>query len=373
MNPVFWRLPGPARYADRIRHDLLDGFSVMAILSPLTPDGLLYELQGAMEEGGFGWRQLYDRPDQRPPAVWLAEQLGEELPMSAGAVEFYNMPAAMGTTFVMTDLPNDPAILGRWAGFVEQHAQLSRAATSTMSPRFLFLWPDGHSLPESDVNLTLHPWSDIVDSTDIHLYAALLLRRSGQTNYNRSLMVALAAKLSGGDPHLCRELCVRDLAELLEPLPKLREYADRLGWTATSKPSVRDGSLLCVDGVVREHPAFLAVCERARDISILVWSAQLGVLMPMMEERRQEIVEKVAGYLTVPDDLPKYKAVDDIQDLEISSICFQLLNHPGPVPRDVKDQVKRLKKVRDFLSHRKALPADLLLDEGTIRSLAKGG
>jgi len=373
MSPEFWHLPGPARYIEKIRHDLLDCKNALAILSPLTPEGLYDELQRGIESGGTGfyWQQLYDRPDHRPPAVWLASHFGVELPTSAGPCEFHSIEGVMGMVVVVTELPTDPGILRRWGTFIEQYAQICRSDGGPMSPRFLLQWPFEGELPESDLRLTLHPWGGTLDSTDIGLYAAHLLRRKGHTPFNRLIMVALATKLSGGDPILCRTLCKLNLTELLEPFQVLADYARSRGWGDTTPLSAQKGTLVDLDGESREHPALMAVQGKEKELGALIWSAQVGVLLPFIEERRQEIVEQIGKYLFVPNDLPHYQKVESVNELEIGNIHYQLANYPNPVSKPIKDVVWRLKALRNSLSHRKPVPA-ARFDEIMIRALTRG-
>ena len=373
MSAEFWRLPGPARYIEKIRHDLLDCKNTLTILSPHTPEGLYDELQRGIESRGTGfyWQQLYGKPDHRPPAKWMASHFGVELPTSAGPCEFHDIEQVMGTVVVVTELPADPEILRRWRTFLEHYAQICRSNGGPMSPRLLIQWPPEGDLPESELRLTMHPWSGMLDSVDIALYAAQLVRRKGYSPFNRLLMVALAAKLSGGDPILCRILCNFNMQELLEPCSILAEYARSSGWSGTATASRKEGTLIELDGEIREHPAWMAAQGKEKELGILIWSAQVGVLLPLIEERRQEIVEQVGKYLFVPADLPHYQKVESVNELEIGSIHFQLTNHSNPVPRPIKDVVWRLKELRNHLSHREPVPA-ALLDEVTIRAITRG-
>ncbi len=372
MSSVFWRLPGPAGYIERIHNDLVDNRNVIVLLTGITPDGMLYELQNAVEQSGIAWRRLYEPPGHTPPANWLAEQCGEPLPPSATAIDFHSLQSAAGTTFILKNLPDDARLLQTWSEFVERYSQASRASENIWAPRLLIFWPsDGKHLPTSDLRLTVHPWEGAVDSVDLQLYAALLIRRTNQSPYIRNLIAALTAKLSGGDPVLCKYLCSCSFQELMAPKEILIKYALERGWDGSTVLSKGDGSLILIDGVKKEHPAIMAAQGKDRELISLIWSAQVSVLMPLLEERRQEIVGRMSDRLHLPQNVPSWQAVKDVRDLEIGIIWYQLHNFPAHMPRNLKEQINNLKKVRDDLSHRKVLSAEFLLEEGTIRALTK--
>jgi hypothetical protein len=372
MSAEFWQLPGPSNYVTKIHHDLADNHNVIAHLTINTPEGLLYELQGAVEQSGLAWRRLYEQAATTTPASWLAKQIGEKLGPIATAADFYSLPSIEGATFVIDDLPNDDVILEAWNKFLLQYAQTVRAANNMQSPRFLFLWPTVSSKTIfTDVRLNLYPWDDCLDSVDIHLYAAMFARKSGRSPFYRKLMTSLASTLSGGDPILCRDLCTRSLQELIEPLDTLRSYADERGWTDSTLLRVENGTLTWIDSAKKEHPALIAIQGRAKEISTLVWSAQLSVLMGLLEERRYEIVERMADRLHIPDNQDPRYMIHDISDMEIGTVCYQLQNNASHIPRTVTDQVQRLRWIRNELAHRRPLSAEYLLNEDTVRSLTK--
>lgn len=370
MKAPFWQLPGPSSYVEKIHYDLTDCKNVVAVLTRITPDGLHDRLQDSVEGSGLGWSRVYERPGPGSPAQWLAARFGEKLSPWATPVDMRDNQAFAGTTFVV-DLPDDPAVLGDWAAFMQQYAQACGGVDNYMVPRLLAFWPGPDFLPVSDMRLSVHHWSGVLDSTDIHLLAALKMRRAHLSPLARNLSAALAAKVSGGDPLLCEQLCLMSLAEMMLPHNCLRKYAEEMGWDPTELASEHRGTLVRVDNTVREHPALLATQRRDKEVEALVWSAQVGVLMPLIEERRQEIIGRLEGSLVRQENLRPGHTSREVDDLEIGQIHYQINNLASHVPRNIKEQVGRLRRVRDSLAHREALPAEFLLDEFTVRALTK--
>ena len=365
----FWRLPGPASYVEKIHYDLTDCCNVIAILNGITPEGILFELQDAVERSGISWERIYREPNGEPPVTWLASHCGEELPWSATPVDFHRLKAAAGKAFVI-EMPYSKKVLDEWCTFIVRFAQACRADNNILSPRMLLLWPHhGGNLPGTDLRLKVHQWTGTVESTDIHLLAALLLRNTQMSSFYRNLAAALAAKLSGGDPILCQKLCSLSLPEMMMPQELLSEYAHEMGWHPTMKASEDIGSLIRIDGIQKEHPAFVVLQGRSKEIDPLIWGAQIGVLMPLLEERRQEIIEKLRDDLYLSNHQQDRYAAKDVEDLEIGQISYQVNFGLPRISLKLKDQIARLKTIRDYLAHRRVVPADFLLDEDTVRAL----
>jgi hypothetical protein len=374
MNPEFWRLPGPARFIEKIRADLLDCRNAITVASPHLPDDMLTEVQRGVEGGyaGYEWHRLYNPPDLKAnPATWLARHFGVELPVTATAHDFHDVDEAAGTVIVMADFPDELPLLGKWAAFAEQYAQVCRASGGSTSPRFLYHWPMPGHLPNTDLRLTLHRWDDTIDSTDILLYASLLMRRSGQSPFKRMLMGMMASRLSAGDPDLCQILCSLNLQEILKPLPHLKHYAAGKGWDGNTPASLEKGTVVLLDGMEKEHPAWLAMQGREQDIAMLVWGAQISCIMPLVEERRQELVDAVRHILKIPDHLPPDQTPDSIEEIEIGAIHYQIKHSGVRVPQAVWHLSRTLRNVRNDLAHRKPLSGDRLSDE-TIKALTRG-
>lgn len=374
MIPEFWRLPGPARFIERIRTDLLDCRNAITLASPHLPDDMLTEVQRGVEGGnaGYKWCRLYNPPDLKAnPASWIARHFGVELPATATAYNFHGVEEAGGTVIVMADFPEDLPLLSKWAAFAEQYAQVCRALGDSTSPRFLYHWPTSGHLPKTDIRLTLHRWDDTIDSTDIHLYASLLMRRSGQSPFKRMLMGMIASRLSAGDPDLCQILCSLDLQEMLDPLPHLIHYAAGKGWDGNTQATLENGTVVLLDGMEKNHPAWLAVQGREQDIAMLVWGAQISCIMPLIEERRQELVDVVRHILKIPDHLPPDQTPDSIEEIEIGVIHYQIRHSETRVPQAVLNLSRTLWNVRNDLAHRKPLSGGRLSDE-TIRILTRG-
>jgi hypothetical protein len=113
-------------------------------------------------------------------------------------------------------------------------------------------------------------------------------------------------------------------------------------------------------GEEKVHSAYLALDDPKGEVERRVWSAQVGVLLPFVEERRQELLARLDGVLRVPFRTRFGEEITDLRDLEIGHIESQLLTSPLAVDPDVRRQVRRLREIRNSLAHLETLRPEVL-------------
>jgi hypothetical protein len=123
-----------------------------------------------------------------------------------------------------------------------------------------------------------------------------------------------------------------------------------------------------IDGVEKEHSALLAIRHDTRALQRRIWSAEVGVMLPFVEERRQDILSRFAGVLRVPFTTPFGAEITNIHDLEISHIENQLSNNPA-VSSNIRQLIRQLRKIRNALSHLEPLDPTLLLSGQVLKML----
>jgi hypothetical protein len=178
----------------------------------------------------------------------------------------------------------------------------------------------------------------------------------------RELVVSVIAGLALWDPAVSEALAGLSLDEILRPREVLAAVARSRGWD--SLPENHDacrheGMVDCFSGRDQVHSSVLA---RAGDtvsdneLERRVWSAQVGVLLPFVEGRRRELLERLDGQLSGPFRFDDGLVVQDPRDLEIGQIEYQLLRRGRKVP----PLVRVLKQIRNRLAHLEVVGIDLL-------------
>lgn len=100
------------------------------------------------------------------------------------------------------------------------------------------------------------------------------------------------------------------------------------------------------------HAALASLHNPPREIRQRVWSAQVSVLLPLIDARRLEIVTENRGLLAA--HLRGAGRASDPLDLQIGDLMSPVLRRV--LDRKVHDQVERLVRWRNALAHLKPLP-----------------
>ena len=356
MSLHVWSLPGPLSFVQGVVRDLRDGVNVVLALPARGPEGLGPEVRTGVGEV-WGWCPLLATPEVSP-AQQILTRLG---PPRSGV---YPSPRTLAA---------DERLAGRmvwvqgvdahqwpiWRDFVQEYAHACQARPPHLRlPVVVCLQGlPFTALPETDVCLGIHRWENVVGALDMLLYCA---HRVGHTQGPEGqLLVAVAAGLALWDPALADVLCCLPAAEVLRPEGCLKDFAAVQGWTSDRAPSWEEGTeQLCEDRRL-EHSALLAL-RGAPELRERIWAAQTGVLLPLVERRRQEVVHRVRHLLSLPYQT-RFGIITDPYDLEVHDLCHQLR---GRASRPLRDLVERLRRVRNALAHQEAVgPEDALAAE----------
>ena len=92
-----------------------------------------------------------------------------------------------------------------------------------------------------------------------------------------------------------------------------------------------------------------------------MWSAEVGVLLPFVEERRQWFLDRYGYHLQIPFE-SNFGTITDVRDLEINHIDWQLKALRMYVEPRIRRLVAHLCEIRNALSHLEPVSVALLVD-----------
>lgn len=199
-----------------------------------------------------------------------------------------------------------------------------------------------------EVALVRRDYRGVVDSLDLFVFALWNASSNIHDRAHRALLAHTVSQVAQWDYFLAERLLSVPIEEALYPMETLKEYAFLLGWTAETP---RRWELGTVDDRI-VHSALLAVSGNSRQVRQRVWAAQAGVLLPLIEERRVEVLPSCRRYLKMPVDI-NGRSVNDPLDIEIGQLVW-LLDRTG-TPRKFKKQVRQLRSARNMLAHMEPL------------------
>jgi hypothetical protein len=359
MSLQWWDLPGPGAFVGRIAADLKRGASVQVCLPDRARDGLRSALERELSRGQeVVLDTLEAKPDLRPvDAVARFFGIVDTPGRGMSAQRLLASPHAQGRFLWVRDFVDDS--WRDWQAFLEDFQAATREVG--LHERLLLIL----ELPATkraqcreDVELSLRIWDRCVSFADAYLYAALRLQDRDIAPVARELMIAIIVRLGLWDTSTIECLAERNLAELLEPWELLREIGVRANWVGSEEPCWASGSAAIVDGKEYVHSAWLVLHGGEDHVRRRMWQAQIQVLFPFVEERRQELLESCKQLLRVPFLTKNGHLISDVSDLEIGHIEYQLYERDAQL--SLRQFAGLLKGIRNDLSHLRLVSATTL-------------
>lgn len=374
MTGVWWQLPGPAQFINRIVQNFQEGQNVVICLPEYFPEGLSSAVRTQVETSeAERWYTIHadDAPNVQPAALLHTHILGSEAPGFCSAATLVREEGFDGWIIWVSGVTEQawPA----WRSFIESYAHSCRSrplAQRTM----IGLVIQGSTVchpPTDDICLVVHKWHDVVTKFDMLLYTANRLPTSQtRSGLHHQLLINTITNLALWDPLIADVLVYETLKVIMEPRGVLEEIARQRGWTRSSGAPApwytgRSGNL---HGQVVLHSAAAVIDgDQQRLIEKRIWSAQVGALFPFVEEQRQDLLRRLRRHLYVPFTAPNGGLIEHLEDLEIGHIYWQLkqLRYQGAHETSINldslfDQATMLRQIRNDLAHLKCIPADLL-------------
>lgn len=361
MRGEWWTLPGPASFVEEVEGDLRRGRNVVLSLPLHLPDGIRGAVQARLRdewlwttlpasatEGKSPLEVLFERcatnaaRQGRHSASAFAEQAGEEPRIIwIDALRSASWPA--------------------WRRFLVEYEQACRGVPAERRTT-LCLVRIGEAATEvisSNVCLVDHRYRGRVTDLDMLLFASFRLSSRGCPPAMRRLLATLIARLAPWDPGLAVALADLPPERVIDPSAALRAFAAERRWDGGSI-SWEAGTVDEVEGRQHVHSAAISLRDARGEIGRRVWSAQVEVLLPWVEERRRDLIDQLPRALRVPFTREDGSVIHDIADLEIGIVCHQLASAAG-VRNDQRQLARLLRDVRNSLAHLEPLPAELAL------------
>ncbi len=253
-----------------------------------------------------------------------------------------------------------------WSQFLTEYERVSRAIS--ISRRTFFLVPikgeHNHRPLPSGVGINTRKWDAWLTRSDMLLYGTSRIPESGSI-LEQDLRSSLVTTLAAWDPELCEWLAALTLSQLIEPRIFLDKFAEDREWKILELPSPERAWSLGLEQVFHgrstPHTCLTALANGSGNLLELIWRAEIGVFMPYIEEQRQLLLQQYKHLLRTPflNNLGNW--IEDIYDLEIGPIQYQL-SRCASISADELKRITDLKDARNSLSHLEPVPSGILLD-----------
>jgi hypothetical protein len=114
------------------------------------------------------------------------------------------------------------------------------------------------------------------------------------------------------------------------------------------------------EGRERIHSAALCESDSKSAIPHRIWSGQVAVLLPYIEEQRRDVLEQIGDQLRLPFKTRFGEVIRDLESLEIGHIALQVPDLNGIDPALAR-LIYKLRDIRNQLSHLGPVPIGRLL------------
>lgn len=348
-----WQCPGPNRMLSSIQEKIEDKHSLFLLIPPLSPDGVKDSVSTLLSRSGWTFGELQDKDSSPARQVYEAARLDEDLERELQPSDLLDREAFSGRVFWCE--PTDEDAVFRWITFLDTYALARRANPEADGPIFIVALCRELSYPPPSRKVGFIEVIDVVSCVSQTDLLMLAYHQVGTTGTGDPLAAQVhaqvAASLAVWDIKLLHRLLDLPLDQLFDPLSSLRDYAIELGWSASTSINQQSGTLKAIANKNELHSAILALTDPNKIIESRVWAGQAAILLPVIERRRIELIERHRPVLS--SALPfkgEFDTVDHVFDLEIGHVCH-LLNKLQGSRTSAALRAFRLKKLRNKLAH----------------------
>ena len=351
MSP--WSLPGPRRLIDRTVDRLVGGGCFCAVL--LRPALCLDDVESALRSrlNTNGWQFRTIVPVDQPLPRAMLQDVGRQRRQEVTARDVLHAPELAGVVFVHHAI--DIADMDVWRRFLSQVEVQARVTPPPDPPRFIVLAPPAHEVGwEESTGYFIADLGIAMSPVDTLLLAFNLAAERDLKDHEAQLLCQVCASIALWDIELLARLVRASWQDVANPSGLLRDYAAENNWQMTDPLSACTGMQRQFGTRVETHSARLALSNKtATDLASRVWAGQTSVLLPAIEWRRQELVQKNKPFLE--SRLPIQRSDDEnivqVSELEIGQISWLLNSRGSPATVQHKNLARRLKIARNSLAH----------------------
>jgi hypothetical protein len=359
----WWSLPGPSMFVNSVVDQVGQGRSVFLALPEHAPSRLATAIKRTLGDS-YRWCSL-TVGDQEDPLGFLYDRCvcDADPRVLRSTTTLVGEPSFQEQIIWLDGLT--PTNWERWSAFFVEYEHASRHVLSSLRTHFIVpLIGVASSLATVEaVALARVDWNNSVQRLDMLLYSAVSICPR-TTPLETDLVTFLVAELAAWDPELCEYLSGMELEHLIDLIPMLVEFGRQRGWERLSVSSPHEqwcrGLVFTCQGKLISHTAYLAFQGRSDAIQHLIWKAEIGILMPYVEEQRQSLLRLYGSRLAIPFQTKTGEIVRDLYDLEIGHIEYQASRLTGVANGELA-WISQLKLARNSLSHFEPVAREVLL------------
>jgi hypothetical protein len=371
MTFSWWQMPGPGRYVSFVSSDIRNGLNVVLCLPGGTETDIMSAIRQEFmpDEIYFSVLPLDAGSVEVDPLDILFDRFAPTVPkdLTRTPLSLCEQESFLGQIIILAGITEE--LWPAWKSFLEEYEQACR----TLSPldRTVFITiligPIAQDPPSPEVMLSVRHYDGYIEKNDMLLYAASIYSFHSGEPVKKQLCISICAELSLWDPELCKYLARLDSRQLLDPGKILREFAEERNWSNILDIQDRNhlwasGALQKIEGRDILHSSLLAIQSSERELNQRIWRAELTILYPLIEQKRQQLIQELSSSLQLPHVTQYGESIKDPLDLEIGHIYAQLQNNWSHYLGRYRRQIALLRDIRNALAHLEPVEKELLMD-----------
>jgi hypothetical protein len=357
----FWKhLPGPSQFVSEIVENIREGKSVAICLPKFSPYGLKNAIKTAMDEIRIlEWTPVTaDEPCN--PAHFLYQYFVDEnfsgSSLTPGILS--REERFQGKLIVIDDIPIDS--WGIWKKFLFDYQDSCRGAENQFDQTLFCILAEGEtavSPPLEDLRFEVLRFDGKVSFADALIYSSVNLIKRKFPALQQQLAAAVIANISMWDMEIADRLCDEKIEKILNPIQILKEMSAERCWDKLGDITIypwHEGLSGVFNSYSKVNTIMLSCSETSVELTKRIWSSQVGVLLPYIEEKRHELLVKYKHHMKLPYET-KFGVINNLYDLEIGHIEAQLCRNS--VNTKIINMVSNLKDMRNALAHLETVDA----------------
>lgn len=318
--PGWWALRGPSAWCQAIASDVASGRSIILQVPQPPPPTLREAVLHACGDDGADVSRMEEVGATHPVSA-LSTHLGVSSPGSSSTSLAWIVAHLADRRRLVWVSGIDAAAWPTWLAMLPSWAHATRSLPEYARPVLIIDPPPTVKTPAEDVTLVIRRWSWTAVEADLPAWDRCTNPVLAQTTALGRLASAQRVAIAGWDPELL--LALQHQTDPVAFGPILAQVAARRGWTSATTPSWANSILGETGGRDTAHAAWLHVTRQQVHLDRRVWSAQLGVIMPVIEQRRISWVRNYQQQLRLPW-LSAYSVVRVPEEVEIGLLAHQV-------------------------------------------------
>ncbi len=348
MTSQWWNLPSVYQFVSSITADIKQGKNVVCFLPKYLPENnIRHRICDEMQD--YCKTELLDVENlELEPIEILFEEYVEY-----NDSKQYNIQSLINNENFQEKIIyiefNSTKQWSKWIKFLEKYEKLCREINTKQRTVFCIVLTGINPInntPKSEVALSIHKWDNIIKFRDKLLFASYCFEGSNISPHLLDLAISVTVKIADWDYELYLLLSDLSIEDILSPEQTLEELNLERNWV--SEYVLLDEDSGWAEGMFNDNSIHSALLLYQQQINLnkLIWSGELMILFPFIEEKKIIILERYKNVIE------KINTKEDNELIEIKDLHNYIKHNPSMFNnQNLEKMVRIFRMMRNKLAH----------------------